>query len=31
MNDEVPSLAVWLAPFLCQLGDRIPGCVSENL
>lgn len=31
MNDEVPSLVVWLAPSLCQLGHRIPGCVSENL
>ena len=31
MNDEVPSMAVCLAPFLCQLRHRIPACVSENL
>lgn len=31
LNDEVFSLAVWLAPLLYQLGYRIPRCGSENL
>lgn len=31
MNGEVSSLAVWLAPLLCQLGYRISCCASETL
>lgn len=30
-NHEVFSLAMWLAPLLCQLGYRIPGCASRKL